>query len=163
MSVQVFFGLPVGLAPSNSCSIHFVTQSLSSFRSTCLFCCSTEIISSHPSLSLNSLLRVLCFTLTSHIHLMILIDARWSATAFSFPTGQISLPCNILLYTQQLYNITLTMNDISLLVNNGNNCLYLFHPIWILVPQLYEHLHVLSTCHLNNETYPWIPVKEENF
>ena len=39
-----FFGLPLGLAPSSSYSIHFFTQSLSSFRSTCpyhhnLFCC----------------------------------------------------------------------------------------------------------------------------
>jgi len=49
-SVQVFFGLHLGLAPSISYySIHFFTQSLSSFRSTCpyqrnLFCCSIEII-----------------------------------------------------------------------------------------------------------------------
>ena len=33
-SFQVFFGLPLGLEPSNSCSIHFFTQSLSSFRNT---------------------------------------------------------------------------------------------------------------------------------
>ena len=51
ISLQVFFGLPLGLAPSTSYSIHFFTQSLSSFRSTCpyhrnLFCCSTEIMSS---------------------------------------------------------------------------------------------------------------------
>jgi len=54
--LQVFFGLPLGLAPSTSYSIHFFTQSLSSFHNTCpyhcsLFCCSTEIISSNPSLS----------------------------------------------------------------------------------------------------------------
>jgi len=58
-NLQVFFGLPLGLAPSTSYSIHFFIQSLSSFRSTCpyhrnLFCCSTEIMSSNPSLSLNS-------------------------------------------------------------------------------------------------------------
>jgi len=40
---QVLFGLPFGLAPSTSYSIHFFTQSLSSFRNTCpyhrsLFC-----------------------------------------------------------------------------------------------------------------------------
>ena len=44
-------------------SIHFFTQSVSSFRSTCpyhcnLFCCSINIISSIPSLSLNSFLEV---------------------------------------------------------------------------------------------------------
>jgi len=58
ISFQVFFGLPLGQAPSTSNSTHFFTQSLSSFFSTCLyhrklFCCSTEIMSSNPSLSLN--------------------------------------------------------------------------------------------------------------
>jgi len=57
ISLQVIFGLPLGLAPSTSYSTHFFTQSLSSFCSTCpyhrnLFCCSTEIMSSHPSLPL---------------------------------------------------------------------------------------------------------------
>jgi len=56
ISVQVFFGLPLGLAPSTSYSIHFFNQSLYSFCSTCpyqrnLFCCSTEIMSSNPRLS----------------------------------------------------------------------------------------------------------------
>jgi len=34
ISLQVFFGLPLSLAPSTSYSIHFFTQSLSSFHST---------------------------------------------------------------------------------------------------------------------------------
>ena len=43
-SFQVLFGLPLGLEPSTSYSMHFFTQSSSSFRSTCpyqrsLFCC----------------------------------------------------------------------------------------------------------------------------
>ena len=82
------FGLPLSLERSTSYSIHFFTQSVSSFRSTCpyhrnLFCCSTciSIISSIPSLSVNSLLGTLSFTLTLHIHLTILISARWSATS----------------------------------------------------------------------------------
>jgi len=93
-SVQVFFGLPLGLAPSTSYSIHFFTQLLSSFCSTCpyhhnLFCCSTiEIILSNPSLSLSTLIRTLSFTLMPHIRLTILISACWSATSFSFLTGQ---------------------------------------------------------------------------
>jgi len=58
-SFHVLFGLPLGLEPSTSYSTHFFTQSVSSFRSTCpyhcnLFCCSINIISSIPSLSLNS-------------------------------------------------------------------------------------------------------------
>jgi len=47
-------------------SIYFFTKSVSSFRSTCpyhrnLFCCSINIISSIPSLSLNSLLGTLFY------------------------------------------------------------------------------------------------------
>ena len=58
-SLQVLFGLPLGLGPSTSYSMHFFTQS-SSFRSTypyqrSLFCCNTNVMSSIPSLSLSSL------------------------------------------------------------------------------------------------------------
>ena len=91
-------------------SIHFFTQSLSSFRNMCpyhrnLFCCSMKIISPIPSLSLNSLLRTLSFTLTLHIHLTILISACWIAALFSFLTGQLLLLCSILLRTQLLYSL----------------------------------------------------------
>ena len=55
-----------------------------------------------PSFSLGSLLGSLSFSLTPHIHLTILISARWSATKFSFLTGQASLPCNMLLCKQLL-------------------------------------------------------------
>jgi len=52
----------LGLAPSTSYSICFFPQSSSSFRSTCpCHHCSTEIISSNPSLSLNPLLgTIIC-------------------------------------------------------------------------------------------------------
>ena len=57
-SFQVFFGLPLGLEPSTSCSIHFFTQSSSSFRNTwpyqrSLFCCNTNAMSSTPSVSVS--------------------------------------------------------------------------------------------------------------
>jgi len=109
-SLQVFFGLPLGLAPSTSYSIHFFTQSLSSFRNTCPYqhnlpCCSTKIMSFNPSHCLNFLLGTLSFILKPHIHLTILISAHWSATSFSFLVGQVSLSCNILLHTQLLYTI----------------------------------------------------------
>ena len=77
-----------------------------------------SFMSSKPSLSLISLLGTLSFTLTSHIHLTILISALWSATSFSFITGQISLSCNKSLGTQLLYSLPLIINDI--LVSNGN-------------------------------------------
>jgi len=56
--LRVFFGLPLGLAPSTSYSIHFFSQLLFSFHNTypcpyhrSLFCYSTKIMSSNPSLS----------------------------------------------------------------------------------------------------------------
>ena len=131
ISLQVFFGLPLGLASSTSYFIHFFTQSLSSFSSKCsyhhnLFCWSTKIMSSNPSLFFNPLLGTLPHSLMPYINLTILISARWSATSFSFLMGQISLPCNTLLRTQLLCNLPLSNNDIF-------NCLNLFHPIRILV------------------------------
>ena len=55
-SLQVLFGLPLGLGPSTSYSMHSFTQSSSSIRGTCpyqrsLFCCNTNAVSSVPSLS----------------------------------------------------------------------------------------------------------------
>jgi len=46
--LHVLFGLPLGLEPSTSYSIHFFTQSVSSFRNTCpyhrnLFCCRIKV------------------------------------------------------------------------------------------------------------------------
>jgi len=164
-SLQVFFGLPLGLAPSTSYSIHFFTQSLPSFCSTCpyhrnLFCCSTEIMLSNPSLSLNPLLGTLSCSLMPHIHLIILTSACWSATSFSFLMAQISLPCNVLLCTQLLYNLPLTINDISLLVSIvtklPNTWIYSIQfEFWS--PQLHQHVRLHSTCHLNNKTYPLTP------
>jgi len=66
-------GLPLGLETSTWYSIHYFTQLVFSFPSTCpyrlnLFCRSINIISSIPSVSLNSLLGTLSFTLTLHIH-----------------------------------------------------------------------------------------------
>jgi len=119
-------------------TIMIIIQSLSaSSIYTCpyhrnLFCCSINIISSIPNLSLNSILGTLSVTLTLHIRLTILISARWSATSFSFLTGQVWLPCSILLRTQLLYSLPLLISDISLLVSSGTNCLNLFHPIHIL-------------------------------
>jgi len=73
--------LCLGLAPSTSYTIHFFTQSFSSFRNTCpyhrsMFCCSTEIMSSNPSYSLYPLLRILSCSFTPHIHLTIFISAH---------------------------------------------------------------------------------------
>ena len=73
-SFQVLFGLPLGLEPSTSYSMHFFTQSSSFFRSTCpyqrsLFCCNINAMSSTPSLSFSSLLGSLSFSLTLFLSL----------------------------------------------------------------------------------------------
>ena len=108
-SNHVLFGLPLDLEPSTSYSItflHSVIILLSKHMSipSNLFCCRTEIMSTIPSLSLNSLFETLSFNLMPHMHLTILIYAFWSAISFSFLTGQVSLLCNILLRTQLLYS-----------------------------------------------------------
>ena len=60
-SLWVLLGEPLGLEPSTAYSIHFLILSLSSFCNICpyhqnLFCCSTKIMLSNPSLSLISLI-----------------------------------------------------------------------------------------------------------
>jgi len=69
------------LTPSTSYSIHFFTQSLSCFHSTCsyhrnLLCCNTKIMSSNLSLPLNPLLGTLSCSFMPLISLTILISAR---------------------------------------------------------------------------------------
>jgi len=68
--------------------------------------------------SLKILLGTLSCSLTRHIHLTILISARWSATSFSFLTAQVSFPCNILLCIQ----LQCSLPFIIILVSNGSNC-----------------------------------------
>jgi len=83
------------------------------------------ILVSLSTLTWNSILYLNATHSSNHSHLC--------ATSFYFLTGQVSLSCNILLCTQLLYNLPLTVNDISLMVSNGTNCLNLFHPMRILV------------------------------
>ena len=124
-----------------------------------LFCCSTNVMSSTPNLSLTSLLGNLSFTLMQHIHLTILISASWSAIWFSFITGQVLLPCrcSILFRTQLLHNLPLIINDTSLSVSNGTNCLIYSSQFKFWPPQLHQHLHPQSARRLDNKTYPLIP------
>jgi len=88
ISLQVFFGLPLGLALSTSYSIHFLTQSLSSFHSTFLYhhtCFAIVprlchlILVSLSTLYLELGTGVTWFLVTCnftpHIHLTILISA----------------------------------------------------------------------------------------
>jgi len=76
-----------------------------------LFRCSTKLMLSIPGLSLFTWNFMFCSDITLPI---ILISACWSVTLFSFVTGHVLLPHNILLCTQLLQNL----NDISILVSN---------------------------------------------
>ena len=98
-SNQVFFGHPLCLIPSTSHVIQCLTQSLPSFRSTCpnhlyLLFLIIKLAGSNPKSSLSSSLFFLSFSLTPHIHLIILISERfilnYSCSTFM---GQVSLPC----------------------------------------------------------------------
>ena len=55
---------------------------------------------------------------------------HWIASQMTEPHGcwffQVSLPCNILLRTQLLYNLPLTVNDISLLVSNDKPTAWIY-------------------------------------
>ena len=75
-----------------------------------------------PLVSLSAPYLGVSFSLTPHIHLTILISACRSATTFSFLTGQVSLPCNMLLLTQLLYNLTLIIRDTDQRPLNGRCC-----------------------------------------
>ena len=82
-SHQVFFGRPVCLIISTSHVIQCLTQSLSSFRSTCLNHLNLLFLiiiltGSNPKSSLSSSLFFLSFSLTPHIHLIILISVWFS-------------------------------------------------------------------------------------
>jgi len=87
ISFQVFFGLPLAWHPPLH-TPYISSPNQSSFCSTCpyhcnLFCCSAEIMSSNPSLSLNSILGTLSCSLMPHIHLTIPIS-----DSFSFLTAR---------------------------------------------------------------------------
>ena len=117
-SHQVFFGRPVcrapHLIPSTSHVIQRLTQSLSSFRSTChnhlnlLFLIIT-LTGSNPKNSLSSSLFFLSFSLTPHIHLIILISVRFIFNSCSTFIGQVSLPC-IRQLTQVAYTLSFSFN-----------------------------------------------------
>ena len=114
ISVQVFFGLPLGLAPFTSYSIsssnyclHFTANA-----HTTATCFAVVPRLCHLILASLSTLGILSCSFMPHIQLTIFISAHWSATSFSFLMDQVSLLCNIpvLLCTQLLYNLSLTVN-----------------------------------------------------
>jgi len=97
----------------------------------CLFCCSTEIMSSNPCLSLScdSILWLNATHPFNHSHLCLL---KCHLIFLSYRPGLTSME-HTTSHTTALYNLPVTISDISLLVSNSINCLNLFHPVRILV------------------------------
>ena len=100
-SHQVFFGHPLCLIPSTSYVIQRLTQSLSSFRATCpnhlnLLFLIIKLTGSNPKSSLSSSLFFLSFSLTLHIHLIILISVRFifNHTLLSYARSHCHAPDN---------------------------------------------------------------------
>jgi len=110
--------------------------------------CHIILVSLSQPFTWNSLLLLHAIHPSDHSHLCLL---KYHLIC------QVSLPCNILLCTQLLYNLPLTVNDISLLVSNGTNCLNLFHFIRILVFTAASASPSTLNMHLNNKTYPLTP------
>ena len=82
--------------PPRHTPIHFFTQSLLFFCNKCphhcnLFCCSIEIMTYIPSLSLNSLLGILFFTSMLHIHLTSLCQMKCHLIFFPYRPGLTSV------------------------------------------------------------------------
>ena len=99
------------------------------------------------SLSFISLLGTLSFTLVSHIYLTILISARWSATSFSFLTGQVSLLRNTLLRTQLLHSLPFPIMAVL-----HSSCGHYIFTLWFLLfllTSIFFSSPILSRCRLD--------------
>jgi len=146
-SHQVFFGRPVCLIHSTSHIIR-LTQSLSSFRSMCpnhlnLLFLIIKLTGSNPKSSLSSSLLFLSFSLTPHIHLIILISVQFSFNSCSTFIGHVSLPCFRQL-TQVAYTRILSQLEWVSIHET------FFQP-WLLLLNHILHLH--PTYLLNNRIY----------
>jgi len=153
LSLQVFFGLPLGLAtplhtPYTSSPNHCIlfathAQTIATYFAVVPRLCHLILV----SLSLNSLLETLSFTLTSHIHLTILISAHWSTTSFSSVTGQVSTyyfaynSCTVSSHYRWYIHIGKQWYQLPEFIPSNSNS----------VPQMHQHLHPHSTCH--SKTY----------
>jgi len=116
-SHQVFFGRPLCLIPSTSYVIQRLTQSLSSLclmypNHLNLLFLIIKLTGSNPKSSLSSSLFFLSFSLTSHIHLIILISLWFIFNSCSTFIGQVSLPCIRQLLTQVAYTLLFSFNEI---------------------------------------------------
>jgi len=104
-SHQVFFGRPLCLFPSTFHVMQRLTQSLSSFYSTCpnhlnVFLLIMKLTGYHPKSSLSSSFFFLSFSLTPHIHLIILISVWFM---LNFHTPGLSAMHRTTLHTSSVY------------------------------------------------------------
>jgi len=110
--LHVFLGLPLGLTPSTTKSIHFYAHChpfLTYWHTISIYC--VAILLQHPPistyLSVPHMLIIIHDNLTPHIWLTIPISALDNVSSFSLLIGQVSLPCS-----KQLHNYcTLSLLD----------------------------------------------------
>ena len=128
-SNHVLFGLPLGMEPTTSYSIHFFAQSLSSFHNTCpyhrnLFCCSTDIMSTIPSLSLSSLTDTLIITLVLFIFTLMPLFSMLSFHSFSLlikSSSVSALTTKSSAYNSSHGKVTLNSQDMASMTITNNN------------------------------------------
>jgi len=115
-SHQVFLGHTLCLIPLTSHVIQRLTQSLSSFRSTCpnhlnLLFLIIKLTGSNPKSSLEFFDFLPFIQLNRHIHVIILISVRFSFSSCSTFTGQVSLPSIRQFLTQIAYTLPFSFNE----------------------------------------------------
>ena len=88
-----------------------------------------------------------------HIHLTILISARWSVTSFSFLTGRSHFHATYC-FAHNCWTISLSLSMIYPYWYGMVPAAWIYSTqfeFWS--PQLHQHLHPHSTCHLKINTY----------
>ena len=134
---QVFFGRPRGLLPSTSHPFQaLLTQSDPSFLTTCpyhlsLFLLMQSVMSSSPVISLSSFVECRSRKLFPQSLLSILLSAVLILLSQSTVIGQVSLPYNMQLRTQEWKTLPFIFKEGALEVRKGESSRNFFHPLRI--------------------------------
>ena len=134
---QVFFGPPRGLLPSTSHPFQaLLTQSDPSFLTTCpyhlsLFLLMQSVMSSSPVISLSSFVECRSRKLFPQSLLSILLSAVLILLSQSTVIGQVSLPYNMQLRTQEWKTLPFIFKEGALEVRKGESSRNFFHPLRI--------------------------------
>ena len=131
---HVFFGRPRGLLPSTSHPFQaLLTQSAPSFLTTCPYYLSLmqSVMSSNPVISLSSSVECRSRKLFPQSLLSILLSAVLILLSQSTVIGQVSLPYNMQLRTQEWKTLPFIFKEGALEVRKGESSRNFFHPLRI--------------------------------